>query len=72
MRLLHGVTGLCGNTAAMASVVFRVLRTPQALPILEEQSSIFFEAAEATWKNSGSDALGIPREERLVGNQTES
>jgi len=32
---------------------------------------MFFEAAEATWQNSGSDAPGTPREERLAGNQNE-
>jgi hypothetical protein len=55
----------------MVGVVFRVLLTPEALPILERQSSTFFEVAEATWKNFGSDVPGIPREERLVGNQHE-
>jgi len=40
------------------------------LPILERQSSTFFEAAETTCKTSGSDVPGIPREGRLVGNQT--
>ena len=71
MQRRHGITGLFGNTAVMASVVFRVLPTPQALPILEGQSSIFFEVAEATWKNSGNDVLGTRLEERLGGNQDE-
>ncbi len=39
--------------------------------MLEKQSSTFSEAAEMIWKTSGSDALGTPREERLVGNQSE-